>query len=175
MQTAYELMSRSAVLCARCNGCLSFHGSYSRHCKDDNGSLHYGWVAQGHCASCNAYPSLIPAFIMPHKHYKAEVIENVIAETEKGRAIEHLDGCAADVSTMRRWVTQFRERGARAAGWMVSTLLTVYELHIGSIKLRNMALLKQLARLLLEYPATESSGVIGGVNIILTTRNCGFL
>ena len=112
---------------------------------------------------------------MPHKHYKAEVIESVIAESEKGSVIEHLGGCAADVSTMRRWVVQFRERGARAAGWMVSILLTVYELHIGSIKLQNMTLLKRLARLLCEYPATKSFGVIGGVNIILTMHNCGFL
>jgi hypothetical protein len=112
---------------------------------------------------------------MPHKHYKAEVIEAVVAISEEGVTIEQLGGCAADISTMRRWVSQFKERGARAVGWLVSTLITLYDVHIGSIKLRDAALLKQLARLLREYPAHERGGVIGRVNIILTTQNCGFL
>ena len=112
---------------------------------------------------------------MPHKHYKAEVIEAVVASSEEGVTIEKKGDCAADVSTMRRWVRQFRERGARAVGWLVSRLITLHDVHIGSIKLRDAALLKQLAMLLREYPASESGGVIGRVNIILTTQNCGFL
>jgi len=113
---------------------------------------------------------------MPYKHFKADIIERVISEVEKGRAIEHLEGCAADVSTMRRWVTQFKERGAQAVGWLISTLLTVYDVHIGSIELRGGRLLKQLARLLYEYHFHECTGrIIGRTNIILTTHNCGFL
>jgi len=175
MHTACELMRSGDVLCATCNGSLSFHGSYSRHCKDDDGCRHDGWVAQGRCIPCNKYPALLPEFIAPHKHYKAEVIEGVIAESEKGNIIEHLGGYAADVSTMRRWVRQFSERGAQAVGWLVSVLLTAYERHVGSLKLWNMTLLKQLARLLFEYSAPERGGVIGRVNIILTTQNRGFL
>ena len=112
---------------------------------------------------------------MPHKHYSAKVIEVVVAESEEGKVIEHLCGCAADISTMRRWLRQFKVRGARAVGWLVSTLLTVYELQIGSLELQNRTLLKQLARLLCEYPLPESGGVIARVNIILTAHNCGFL
>jgi len=175
MQTADKLMRDGSVLCPLCYGLMKLHGSYPRHCLDENGGRHNGWVAQGNCVSCNRYPALIPDFLMPHKHYKSEVIERVIAESEKGEVIEHLGGCAADVSTMRRWVRQFRERGAWAVGWMVSTLLTAYEIHISTLKLQNMTLLKQLTRLLREYPASRGGGVIGKVNIVLTTRNCGFL
>jgi len=175
MRTAKDLARRGAVLCARCAGQLRVHGCYWRHIKDEDGSRHYGWVVQGHCIPCNKFPALIPEFIMPHKHYMAEVIEGVIAESERGNVIEHLGGYAADVSTMRRWVRQFRERGAQAVGWLLSTLLTVYDQHIGSLKLRDMTLLKQLARLLCEYPASGNGAVIGKVNIVLTTHNCGFL
>jgi len=175
MRTASELARLGKVLCQICNGLLKINGSYPRQCKDISDTHHDGWVAQGRCDICKKYPALIPEFIMPHKHYRAEVIEGVIAESEKGNVIEHLGGCAADISTMRRWVRQFRVRGAQAVGWLVSTLLSVYERHVGSLKLWNLTLLKQLARLLGEYHAPESGGVIGRVNIILTTQNCGFL
>ena len=137
--------------------------------------MHNGWVAQGHCVICNVYPALIPDFIAPHKHYKAEVIEEVLLTYEGGDVIEDLGGCAADVSTMRRWVRQFRNHGAEAVGWLISVLLRVYDRHIGTLKLQNKSLMKQLARLLREYPDSENGGVIASVNIILTAQNCGFL
>jgi len=175
MQTAKELVRTGAVLCPLCYGTLTVHGSYSRHCRDEGGNRSYGWIAQGHCITCNVYPALIPDFIMAYKHYKTEVIEGVVAACEEGNVVEGLGGYAADASTMRRWVRQFRERGAQSVGWLLSGLLTVYERHIGSLEMRNKSLLKQLAWLLQEYPVSESSGVFGRANIILTTRNCGFL
>jgi len=112
---------------------------------------------------------------MPYKHYKAEVIEVVIADSEGGKNFEKSGDRAVDISTMRRWVRQFKERGAQAAGWLHSILSTVYDAHVGSIELRNRTLMQQLSRLLLEYPAPRSGGILGRANIILTTHNCGFL
>jgi len=112
---------------------------------------------------------------MSHKHFKTEVIESVIAASEDAQVIEGLGGCAADVSTMRRWIRQFRERGAEAVGWLLSKLLAVNDHYVGSLELRNRTLLNQLARLLRGYQAPKNGGVIGRVNIILTTQNCGFL
>ena len=112
---------------------------------------------------------------MPHKHYKTMVIEGVVAASECGKIIENLGGCAADVSTMRRWIRQFKERGPAAVGWLLSALLTVYEQQLSLLEIQNNSLLKQLARLLREYTTIDSGGVIGKANIILTTRNCGFL
>ena len=175
MQAAWLLVLNGKVVCAICLGVLTINGCYRRHCRDENGTRIYGWVAQCHCEACKKYPALIPAFIMPHKHYKTEVIERVVAEYENGGTVEQIGGCSADVSTMRRWVSQFKERGARGAGWLISILLTVYEVHISSLKTKNCTLLKQLARLLTEYPALEGGGIIGRANIILTTQNCGFL
>jgi hypothetical protein len=174
-ETAKDLILRRGVLCAVCNGCFSLHDVYPRCLKDKDSSAEHGWVAQLHCAFCKKYPALIPDFIMPYKHYKAEVIQSVIAEHENERNIEYLDGYATDISTMRRWVKQFNERGERAVGWLISILLSLYNCQISMIKLQNKTLLKQLARLLREFRLPDSGGIIGRVNVILTTQNCGFL
>ena len=175
MQTARLLVLSGELVCVLCSGTLKVHGCYRRHCRNEDGERQYGWVAQGHCESCGKYPAFIPQFLMPYKHYRTEVIERVIAESENGVAVEHLGGYSADVSTMRRWISQFKERGARGVGWLISILATLFEVHIASLKLQGRTLLKQLSRLLSEYPSLGGSGVIGKVNIILTTQNRGFL
>jgi len=124
--------------------------------KDEEGNCQYGWIAQGHCIVCNQYPSLIPDFIMPYKHYEAAVIESVIMESEAERNVEMLSDCAADASTMRRWIKQFKECGARAVGLLLSVLFMVYEQHISILELHNKKLLKQLARLLQAYSVPAS-------------------
>lgn len=175
MDIAKDLTSRGIVLCAICTSFFTVHRVYQRGLKDLDSSIEQGWVAQLCCDVCKKYPALIPSFIMPHKHYKAEVIEAVIAEYESGRNIEHMVGCSADISTMRRWVRQFGERCPQAIGWLLSILLSLYNRRISLIKLQNMSLLKLLARLLYEFNLPKTSGIIGRVNIILTTQNCGFL
>jgi hypothetical protein len=174
-EVAGDLVRRSIVLCAICKGFLKVHGVYSRGLKDWDSSAEYGWVAQLYCAACKKYPALIPDFIIPYKRYKAEVIESVIAEHERGRNIEQMGGCSADISTMRRWVRQFGERGVLAVGWMLSILLSLYGRRISLLKLQNKTLLKQLERLLCEFRIPKTDTVIGSVNILLTTQNCGFL
>jgi hypothetical protein len=109
---------------------------------------------------------------MPYKHYKAEVIEKVIFEAD---AKEVLSDCPADDTTMRRWVNQFKERGALAVGWLLSALFTLCNCHISAVELHNKSLLKQLALLLQEWQIPESGGIIGRANIILTMYNYGFL
>jgi len=175
IRVAKDLVRRGVVLCALCFGQFEFHVAYRRYLRDEDNNREQGWVAQVHCATCNVYPALIPDFIMPHKHYKAEVVEKVIAAREKGENVEYLDGCAADISTMRRWVRQFSERGALAVGWLHSILLNLYERQISLFELQNKTLLKQLARLLREFPKLKIGRVIGRANIVLTTQNCGFL
>jgi len=112
---------------------------------------------------------------MPHKHYSAEVIESVIVESERGEIVEHFSGCAADVSSMRRWVRQFKVRGASAAGWLIAALYELYNRHLRIFELREKKLLEQLIRLLHEFPNYNGGSIFGAVNIILSTRNCGFL
>ena len=174
IQTAWLLVRSGAVVCVQCLGELGINGCYPRHCLDEDGRRHDGWIAQGHCAACNKYPALIPEFIKPHKHYKADVIEKVIGEVESGNNVEVSGSCVADVSTMRRWSREFKKREELAVGLPTSKLPTV-PAHIDSHVLQNMSTLQQPDSLLCEYPAAENGGVIGSANIILTTQNCGFL
>ena len=170
-----DAMLRGLVLCALCMGALKYHSCYWRRIKDEEGDCQNGWVAQGHCASCNKYPALLPEFIMPYKHYRADVIEGVIKGSEEGAVIEHIAGCAADVSTMRRWVRQFRGRMARSAVKLLITGLELLDVYDGMLKLHALTLLSRIARLLHGHHVSESDRIIGGGNIILTTQNCGFL
>ena len=172
MQTARELTLRDDIFCALCKGRLTVNDCYQRHFIDEGGNRHDGWIAQGCCGACRKYPSLIPSFLMPYKHYKADVIEKVIFEAEEK---EVLSDCPADDATMRRWVNQFQERGARAVGWLLSALFTLCGRHISAVELHNKSLLKQLALLLREFRISESGGIIGRTNIILTMYNYGFL
>jgi len=174
-QTVRLKVRRGEIVCALCSGLLTVHGCYSRHCFDEAGERHNGWIAQGHCEACSVYPALIPSFIEPHKHYIADVIERVIKGAEAGDNIESISVCAADISTMRRWVREFKGRVQRVVSCLISGLPSVRKAYIGPHDLQNMTPLQQLARLLREYPPKESGGVIGRVNITLTTRNCGFL
>jgi len=154
---------------------MSLHGAYRRHCRDNSGKRHYGWVVQGYCAACVCYHSILPNFIMPHKHYNCDVIESVIAAAEVGWIVEQSGICTADISTIRRWIRQFKVRGAVAVGWLLSILFEVFNTHIRAFELHNKKLLEQLSRLLCEFKNRSSDSVLGAVNIILTTRNCGFL
>ena len=174
MLTVSRMMRCENILCPRCGSILKLHGVHRRHCRDSDSVKHYGWVVQGHCVACSHYPSVLPDFIMPHKHYKTEVIESVVSESESGRIIEHLGGCAADVSTMRRWTRQFKVRGAVAVGWVLAILFELYNRHISALKLKNKKLLELLFSLVQELPGAGAT-TFGAVNIILTTRNCGFL
>jgi hypothetical protein len=171
---AEKLLRGGGVLCPLCGGRLAFHGTYRRRVIDDNGKRHDGWVAQAHCGACKTYPALIPDFIMPYMHYQAGVIEAVIEENEESGGIK-VSGCAADNSTIWRWINRFKERGGRAVGSLLSILYAVYERHISALEIRNRGLLKQLTRLLREIPHAQTGGVIGRTNIILTRHGRGFL
>ena len=174
METARKMVRFGSILCPKCFWQLIVHDSYRRHVKDALGNRHDGWVAQGHCANCNTYPSLIPDFIMPYKHYMGEIIEAVIEGLE-GNGID-FSSCPADNTTVQRWVNQFKERGEQAAGWLLSILFNMYGGLVSILEQQNKGQLKRLASLVQQIPTpTETNGVIGRVNIVLTRYNVGFL
>ena len=172
--TVGEQMRRGEIKCALCNGPLKVHGSYSRKVIDEEGKRQNGWITQGCCAVCKKYPALLPDFIMPYKHYETAVVERSIwrayEEKEQG-----LSECPADESTIRRWLSQFHERGTAAAGLLRAILFRVRDRHISILDILNMSLMKQLAYLARAISANEICSVIGRVNGILTGYNSGFL
>jgi len=173
LRTANGMVLRGDVLCPHCHGPLTVHGSYTRHLRDEFRQRHDGWIVQVHCSACNTYPSLTPDFIMPYKHYMAEVIEAAIIESEEGCL--SLSSCPADDSTMRRWVNQFNEHGARAAGWLLALLFEVCGCLVGTLQQQNMGLLKRLDYLTQQFSVPKTGGIIGRVNIVITRYDRGFL
>ena len=175
VKNAENLVRRGIVICVLCHKLLQVHGSYPRKLKDEEGKQMSGWIVQLRCDKCKKYPALTPDFIMPYKRYIAYVIENVITEFENGEKIDNIGGCTADIATMQGWIRQFEERGTSAVGWLISILFNLCERHISLLAFHNRTLLKQLARLLLEFSLPKTGKIIGRANIILTTQNCGFL
>jgi len=174
MQSADTTFRSGEVPCPICQGSLKLHGSYERHFTDGAGERYDGWIAQGYCGVCNKYHSLLPSFIEPYKQYSAEVLETVITEYETTGNIKTSD-CPASDSVIYRWIKQFKERGARAVGWLQSRLYTMYGEHISVIKVQQEGLLKQLDRLTQRLLACNARGIIGKANIILTRYNQGFI
>jgi hypothetical protein len=102
------------------------------------------------------------------------VIEAAVAEIEEKGNLE-LNSCHADDSTIRRWYNQFKERGARAVGWLLSIFFDVYKKHMSILELQHRNLLQQLSHLLLEFQIPGTGSIFGRVNITLTKCNSGFL
>ena len=171
--TVGEQMRQGVIKCGICNGPLSVHGCYCRHILDEDGKRRDGWIAQGCCAACKKYPAIIPDFIMPYKHYEAAVIESAISKVEEEGL--RLSECPADECTIRRWASQFHERGTRAAGALQSILFRVQGRHVSILDIYNKGLLKQLDYLARVIQGKQTGGVIGRVNAILTIYNSGYL
>ena len=174
MQRAMKMMEKGEVVCPICGEKMRLHGAYSRRPKDNEGVRHEGWVAQGHCVTCNKYHSVIPSFIRPYKQYEAEVIEAVLRAEEEGGGKRQSD-CPANESTINRWKREFAERGARALGYMMSLVYNIYGEYISVIASQKEGLMKQLGRLTARLLGHERGLVIGRSNIILTRYNNGYL
>jgi len=170
---AQELLRRGDLVCPVCGNLFIWHDSYPRHFIDGNGLRHDGWLAQLKCPICNKHHTLIPDFIMPYKHYSAEVIESAINDTENGDFGR--SSCPADDSTVRRWINQFHDRAPAAIGYIQSILFDNYLITISSLEQQEKGLFFQLSRLIREFKLSESIGVIGRANFILTRYNSGLL
>jgi hypothetical protein len=168
------MLDKGDIVCPICGGPLKVHGIHARHVIDGYGTRHDGWAAQARCRACNKYPTLIPEFIMPYKHYTAEVIEAVLWEREEAGGLG-LSSCPADGSTMQRWVAQFNRRGAMAVGWLLSILYTVFGQHLSALELQGKGAMEQLARITQALPNPGAAGVVGKANVILSRHNYGFL
>jgi transposase-like protein len=174
MQNADKIFRSGDVACPKCQGTLKLHGTYERHVTDGAGEGYDGWIAQGYCGECKKYHSLIPSFIEPYKQYSAEVLERVITEYETTGAIKRSD-CPASDSVIYRWIQQFKERGARAVGWLASMAYTMYEEYKSIIEVQEEGVMKQLERLTRRLVSCKTKGIIGRTNIILTKTNQGFV
>ena len=100
--------------CPYCSGRLSHKDFRLRIVRWDNEGKEYIIIRVLYCAKCKTSHRELPDFLVPHKHYAAEVIETVI--DEKPMACH-----GADETTVRRWIAWFK----RVKGHLNSVLASI--------------------------------------------------
>jgi hypothetical protein len=155
-----------------CGGTVAFHDSYDRH-------VHIGdiveWISihRVKCQTCPNTHAIIPDFIKPHKHYSACDIELVLRDMEDGITAERVE-TAASISTLKRWMTEFREKGCWAVGALRSVLYRLFEKTVNELMFTSLRIFCTLEKILAKFPEIESSNLaIGEANLWLTNHMAG--
>jgi hypothetical protein len=171
-----EMLSRAGFLCPVCRHALVLHSGYDRQVIEGDGSAEHILIHVAMCGQCRKSQSLLPSFVMPHKHYSGMVIEAVIKGIDSDGSFRG-SACPADDSTIRRWKEQFQERGNTAAGWLKSLAWELYQKVLSVIILQGLSLFRQLERLLWEVDVKRvpSGGIIGRVNQYITAYGKGYI
>ncbi len=90
------------------SGGLIGHGYYLRKAKGEQG-VYLIWIKRWFCKFCRRTMSVIPNFLLPYRHYLAQVVQAVVAAFyESEQSWKQLTAsCAKDgtpgLRTMQRW------------------------------------------------------------------------
>jgi len=158
--------------CPKCGGITTHHASYTRHVHIQEDAQ---WITLGRviCTRCHITHAVIPDFIHPYKHYSTCDIELAMRDHEAGIPVEDID-TSASISTVRRWVLEFKEQGNQRVGALKSLLLRLYEKTINEVELAGMRIFHALDRLIDEFPKIKSSNLtIGDTNLWLINNMAG--
>lgn len=160
------------MVCPACGGKTGFHDNYVRH-------VHMGeeieWITLYRviCGRCGKTHAVIPDFIRPYKHYSACDSEMALRDHEDGIPTEEIE-TAASISTVRRWVSEFMDRGKQAAGALRSILYRHYGRLVNELEAAGAKVLSMIEQLLEMLPGLESSHLsIGETNMWLTNHMAG--
>jgi hypothetical protein len=171
-QNFLRYMEALELNCPECGGKTSYHDSYNRH-------VHIGevveWIAiyRVKCSKCNVTHAVIPDFIRPYKHYSACDSEMALRDMEEGIPAEKIE-TAASISTLKRWMAEFREKGPQAAGMLRSLLYKLYRHTVSELIFTGLNIFATLERILTEFPDIESSNLtIGEANLWVTNHLTG--
>lgn len=125
----FFIESKEQHNCPTCTGNLVGYGIINRHIKDENSQKVWYKISRKKCSDCNKTHNMIPDFMLPYKHYKAEIIQEVIDNEEEAKTNvkteTKTDSCpvndknevnkdvgmyiAAEESTIYRWKKWFRD------------------------------------------------------------------
>jgi len=112
----FLIESKETHNCPVCDEPLSGYDTRQRHGKESDGSKKIYLIRRLRCSGCNRIHTELPDFLVPRKHYVAEVIESQIDGAS--------DDCPADNSTIQRWLNRFKVIAIQIEGmlrqlWMV--------------------------------------------------------
>lgn len=161
-----KILCSNTPCCPVCGNKMKYYSCYKRH-------VHIGKIVEWimiyrfECKFCNRTHAIIPDFISPRKHYSACDIELALMDAENGISVNEIE-TEASITTMERWIKEFRGKVNQAAGALRSLLYTIFNKTIGEFSLLGMQSFELLSRILEEFPTVKNSGlVIGESNIWL--------
>lgn len=93
-------------VCPCCGGKLRYRDRRQRVCKSYGGRKVWILIRRLKCSKCSKLHEELPDMLVPYKHYKAEVIENVIDEVCTPDDLETEDyPCEKTMGRWKRWIT----------------------------------------------------------------------
>lgn len=160
------------LTCPVCGGKTGYHDNYDRH-------VHIGEIVEWiiihrvKCGECQTTHAVIPDFIRPYKHYSACDTEMALRDLEDGIAADKVE-TTASISTLKRWMAEFREKGNQAAGILRSLLFRLYHNTVSELVLDGLNIFTTLERILTEFPDVQSSNLtISEANLWITNHATG--
>lgn len=160
------------LICPGCRGRTVFHATYERHVHIDE-TVEWLTIQRLICNECGKTHAVIPDFIRPYKHYSTGDSEMSLRDVDDGVPIEQVE-TAASISTLRRWVAEFREESRQAAGALRALLFRIYSRVINEPQLFGLKQFEVLERILEKFPGIKSSNfTIGDTNIWLANHLAG--
>jgi hypothetical protein len=107
------MSNESVSLCPTCGKHLFFRDYRKRICKDFQGSTEFIYIRRLKCG-CGKLHNELPDLLVPYKHYRNEVIENVLDDVSTPN-----DPTSEDYpceSTMKRWKNWLKANVNQIAG-----------------------------------------------------------
>ena len=107
----YELQSKSNPICPACSSLLKFYDRRRRIQKSYGGAKSWIIIRRLRCPNCGTLHNELPDFLTPYKHYKTEVIENVVDDvsTPEDESTEDYP-CERTMERWKAWIKGSREQ-----------------------------------------------------------------
>ena len=98
---------RSIPQCPVCHADMFYRDSRNRISKSGGGKIQWLKIRRFRCRFCNKLHTELPISLIPHKHYRADIIMGVIDRkiTPDIREYEDYPCCA----TMQHWISEARK------------------------------------------------------------------
>lgn len=168
-----HILCSSILCCPVCNHEMRYHSKYNRHIHIDK-IVEWIPIYRLECTNCHTTHAAIPDFISPRKHFSACDIELALRDVVEDNIPAEEVETAASISTVKRWVAEFKEKVHQAGGALKSLLFMHFNKTIGEITLFGLSSFKLLERILKEFPIIENSDlVISQANIWLFRNMMG--
>ena len=138
---------------------LVWHTSYSRNKKDYGITISIQRVICP-CKRCNYTQAVLPDFLQPNKHYSAYEITHVMIEADTSDTALEID-TEASISTVRRWITQYRPIIDEKISRLKAMVIQVREKVVNEASLSAEQPMAMIHKLLKCLPAINYTNTIG--------------